>query len=120
MTIITPGNVAERGSQLSLVFLPTGRGVMPRVLKGLEARGVVGDSRKPDVIRLAPAPLYNTFEDVERAVRVLDEVLAEVWPAMEKIPIDNAVAEPAALAGRVAVVPATFGACFADHCGTFG
>ncbi|KAI0720958.1 kynureninase [Cerioporus squamosus] len=78
VTIISPENVGERGAQLSLVFLPTGRGVMPRVLKGLEARGVVGDSRKPDVIRLAPAPLYNTFEDVERAVSVLDEVLAEV------------------------------------------
>ncbi|KAI0673093.1 kynureninase [Trametes maxima] len=78
VTIITPANPAERGAQLSLVFLPTGRGVMPRVLKGLEARGVVGDSRKPDVIRLAPAALYNTFEDVERAVAVLDEVLAEV------------------------------------------
>ena len=74
VTIITPENVEERGAQLSLVFLPTGRGVMPRVLKGLEARGVVGDSRKPDVIRLAPAPLYNTFEDVERAVSVLEEV----------------------------------------------
>ncbi|KAI0375030.1 kynureninase [Pilatotrama ljubarskyi] len=78
VTIITPANPAERGAQLSLVFLPTGRGVMPRVLEGLEARGVVGDSRKPDVIRLAPAPLYNTFEDVERAVKVLEEVLSEV------------------------------------------
>ena len=37
------------------------------------------------------------------------EVLAEVWPGLEKIPIDNAVAEPAAVQGRVAVVPATFG-----------
>ena len=78
VTIITPENVEERGAQLSLVFLPTGRGVMPRVLQGLERRGVVGDSRKPDVIRLAPAPLYNTFEDVERAVSVLEEVLAEI------------------------------------------
>ena len=78
VTVITPADPAQRGAQLSLVFLPTGRGVMPRVLKGLEARGVVGDSRKPDVIRLAPAPLYNSWEDVERAVRVLDEVLAEV------------------------------------------
>ena len=66
------------------MFLPTGHGVMPRVLAGLEARGVVGDSRKPDVIRLAPAPLYNTFEDVERAVSVLEEVLAEV--AREGVP----------------------------------
>ncbi|KAJ6497808.1 nucleotide-diphospho-sugar transferase [Mycena sanguinolenta] len=36
-------------------------------------------------------------------------VLSEVWPGLEKIPIDNAIAEPAALTGRVAVVPATFG-----------
>ncbi|KAF4620987.1 hypothetical protein D9613_000344 [Agrocybe pediades] len=38
-----------------------------------------------------------------------EAVLAEVWPGLEKIPIDNAVAEPAAAEGRVAVVPATFG-----------
>ncbi|KAJ8076932.1 hypothetical protein AAF712_000512 [Marasmius tenuissimus] len=38
-----------------------------------------------------------------------DAVLAQVWPTLEKIPIDNAVAEPAAAEGRVAVVPATFG-----------
>ncbi|PPQ93662.1 hypothetical protein CVT25_012721 [Psilocybe cyanescens] len=38
-----------------------------------------------------------------------DTVLNEVWPGLEKIPIDNAVAEPAAAQGRVAVVPATFG-----------
>ncbi|KAI3609534.1 mannose-1-phosphate guanylyltransferase [Moniliophthora roreri] len=38
-----------------------------------------------------------------------DAVLAEIWPQLEKIPIDNAVAEPAAAEGRVAVVPATFG-----------
>lgn len=35
--------------------------------------------------------------------------LAEVWPSLEKIAIDNAVAEPAAVEGKVAVVPATFG-----------
>lgn len=38
-----------------------------------------------------------------------EKVLNEVWPGLEKIPIDNAVAEPAALEGQVAVVPATFG-----------
>ena len=90
VAIITPPNPAERGAQLSLIFLPTARGIMPRVLKGREARGVIVDSRKPDVIRLAPAPLYNTFEDVERAVKMLDQVLAEVEkegvpPAPEKI-----------------------------------
>lgn len=42
-----------------------------------------------------------------------EAVLAEIWPGLEKIPIDNAVAEPAAMEGRVAVVPATFGK---DYC----
>ena len=40
-----------------------------------------------------------------------DKILEEVWPGLEKIAIDHAVAEPAALEGRVAVVPATFGMC---------
>jgi mannose-1-phosphate guanylyltransferase len=39
-------------------------------------------------------------------------LLNEIWPELEKIPIDNAVAEPAAAEGKVAVVPATFGTCF--------
>lgn len=38
-----------------------------------------------------------------------EKTLAETWPELEKVAIDNAVAEPAALAGKVAVVPATFG-----------
>lgn len=77
-TIITPSDANARGSQLSLVFLPLGGETMPKVLEGLSERGVIGDSRKPDVIRLAPCALYNTFEDVERAVVVLDEVLDNV------------------------------------------
>lgn len=36
------------------------------VFKALEKRGVVCDVRKPDVMRIAPAPLYNTFADVHR------------------------------------------------------
>ena len=44
-----------------------------------------------------------------------DKVLSEVWPSLEKIAIDNAVAEPAALDRRVAVVPATFGQCCSFH-----
>jgi len=78
VTIITPLEPEARGAQLSLLFLPTGGRVMPRVLEGLARRGVVGDSRKPDVIRLAPCALYNTWEDVERCVSVLEEVLEAV------------------------------------------
>ncbi|KIP09114.1 hypothetical protein PHLGIDRAFT_126566 [Phlebiopsis gigantea 11061_1 CR5-6] len=77
-TIITPRDPASRGSQLSLVFLPTGGRTMPKVMGGLAERGVVGDSRKPDVIRLAPCALYNTFEEVERGVAVLEDVLGEL------------------------------------------
>ena len=47
------------------------------------------------------------WDDEERRNKILEEV----WPGLEKIAIDHAVAEPAALEGRVAVVPATFGMC---------
>ncbi|KAI0695913.1 kynureninase [Cytidiella melzeri] len=77
-TVITPSDPGSRGTQLSLVFVPLGGRTMPKVLKLLGDQGVVGDSRKPDVIRLAPAALYNTFEDVERAAAVLEDVLAVV------------------------------------------
>ena len=55
-------------------------------------------------------------DGLERIADVWDDevlresVLSEVWPGLEKIAIDNAVAEPAAAEGKVAVVPATFGA----------
>lgn len=57
----------------------------------------------------------SLYEGLQSIAAVWDDevarqaVLNEVWPTLEKIPIDNAVAEPAAAEGRVAVVPATFG-----------
>lgn len=74
-TIITPGNPQHRGAQLSLLFL---EGLMLPVYKRLEEEGVVVDDRKPDVIRVAPIPLYNTFEDCWRFVDVLKRAVAEV------------------------------------------
>lgn len=59
--IITPANVSERGAQLSLQLQP---GLLDSVLRSLEEHGVVVDERKPDVIRVAPAPLYNTYAEV--------------------------------------------------------
>jgi kynureninase len=41
----------------------------------LRALGVIADWRPPDVLRLAPTPLYNRFEDVYRAVRALRRAL---------------------------------------------
>ncbi|VDB82800.1 unnamed protein product [Peniophora sp. CBMAI 1063] len=73
-TIITPLDPDSRGTQLSLAFLPLGTGVMLKIFDGLKAHGVIGDERKPDVIRLAPTALYNTSEDCDKAARHLEEV----------------------------------------------
>lgn len=65
--ILTPGNPAERGAQLSIRVQPES---MESILTYLAKAGVVVDERKPDVIRVAPAPLYNTFTDVFNFVRI--------------------------------------------------
>ena len=59
--IITPLDPAQRGAQLSILLNP---GLQDNVLTYLEHAGVVVDERKPNIVRVAPAPLYNTFEDV--------------------------------------------------------
>lgn len=59
--IITPSDPAQRGAQLSLQLNP---GLLEGVLKLLEDAGLIVDERKPDVIRVAPAPLYNTYTEV--------------------------------------------------------
>jgi kynureninase len=73
--LLTPRDRAERGCQLSLRL-----SVAPRQHRGLIQRlresGVIADWRPPDVLRLAPVPLYNRFEDVYRAVRALRRALA--------------------------------------------
>lgn len=69
-TIITPSNPAERGAQLS-VYLKDG--LLDSVLEYIEERGVVVDERKPNVLRVAPAPLYNSFYDVHRFVVIFHE-----------------------------------------------
>jgi len=75
VAIVTPADPAQRGCQLSLRIASAsahGRDVY----QGLAARGVVCDWREPDIIRLAPVPLYNSFEDVLRGVCTLCELLA--------------------------------------------
>jgi kynureninase len=66
--IITPPDPKDRGCQLSIQF-PGGEGVMMRVFEEMYAQGVIVDERKPDVIRISPAPIYNTFGEVEVAAR---------------------------------------------------
>lgn len=62
LEIITPSDPAQRGCQLSVLVHQQGR----ELFDFLAARGVMADWREPNVIRLAPVPLYNSFEDVWR------------------------------------------------------
>jgi kynureninase len=65
--IITPADPDWRGCQLSLRLSENGKAVFER----LGQEGVIADWREPDVIRLAPVPLYNSFEDVFRCGDIL-------------------------------------------------
>jgi kynureninase len=66
-TVITPRNPDERGCQLSILAHERPK----ELLRELEAAGVKCDFREPDVIRVAPTPLYNTFHEVWRFTRIL-------------------------------------------------
>jgi kynureninase len=65
--IITPRDPAQRGCQLSVLLQDHGK----KIFKGLLQGGVILDWREPDVIRLAPVPLYNSSQDVFRFVEIL-------------------------------------------------
>ncbi len=65
---LTPRDPAQRGAHLSLRFSKEPQ----RMLETLRAEGIHCDFRSPDVIRAAPAPLYNSFEDIHRFVGVLE------------------------------------------------
>ncbi len=67
--IITSEDPAQRGAQLSLT-VTSDRYSGKDLFAHLEASGVTGDWREPDVIRVAPAPLYNSFEDCYRFVEI--------------------------------------------------
>ena len=68
LDIVTPRDVARRGAQLSL-RVRGGREQGRALFEYLSDNGVLGDWREPDVIRISPAPLYNTHADVLRFVR---------------------------------------------------
>ena len=69
--LLTPASPSQRGCQLSLEFSQDLAAVHAR----LEARGVVCDVRLPRAMRVAPAPLYNTFTEVWQFVNLLEEAL---------------------------------------------
>jgi kynureninase len=65
--IVTPADPAARGAQLSLRFPVGARTTLDR----LSARGIMCDFRDPDIIRAAPTPLYNTYEDCRTLAQAL-------------------------------------------------
>ncbi|MEJ7768712.1 MAG: kynureninase [Chitinophagaceae bacterium] len=71
--IISPADPMQRGAQLSLYFKNGAKQIHTNLIEG----GVVVDYREPGVIRVAPAPLYNTFEEVYRFYKILKKCLRE-------------------------------------------
>ena len=71
--IITPRSLEERGAQLSLIF---GQDVQ-EVHRMITEEGVICDVRKPNVMRIAPAPMYNSFVDVYEFVKLLKTMLSQ-------------------------------------------
>ncbi len=67
-TIITPKAEASRGAQISLLTDENGK----KMYAYLSANGVICDWREPNVIRVAPVPLYNSFEDVFRFAKLIE------------------------------------------------
>lgn len=65
--VITPRDPAARGAQLSILAHDEPKALFKR----LQQQHVVGDFREPNVIRVAPAPLYNSFHDVWRFAKIL-------------------------------------------------
>lgn len=71
ISVITPVNPTERGCQLSIRVKDADKSLF----EAITSRGVVADWREPDVIRVAPVPLYNTFGDVYRFAEILKSSL---------------------------------------------
>ncbi|MGE6219271.1 kynureninase [Nubsella zeaxanthinifaciens] len=65
--IITPPNENERGAQVSIIAKSNGKQIFDHLLKN----NVLGDWREPNVIRLSPVPMYNSFEDVFKTGELL-------------------------------------------------
>jgi kynureninase len=88
LRLVTPSEPSRRGAQLSLrVISGAGRAgksregeAAPLTMRALEEAlrdryGVIGDCREPDILRISPAPLYNSFGDVRRVVNALEKCL---------------------------------------------
>ena len=74
LDIVTPLDRPRRGCQLSL-RVRAGREQGRALFDDLQKHGVVGDWREPDIIRVAPNPLYNSIDDVDRFAGIVEQAL---------------------------------------------
>jgi kynureninase len=72
LTIVTPAETQRRGCQLSL-RVTGGRERGRALFEHLATRGIIGDWREPDVIRISPTPLYNRYADVHAFVDAVEQ-----------------------------------------------
>jgi kynureninase len=73
LSIITPEDSRKRGAQLSLHFQKRGKEIHKRLIES----GIMVDYREPGVIRVAPVPFYNSFEEVYLFVDILKKIVIE-------------------------------------------
>ncbi|WP_295127804.1 kynureninase [uncultured Chitinophaga sp.] len=73
LEIITPKNCNERGAQLSLLFNERGK----EIHQQMTAAGIVVDWREPGVIRVSPAPMYNSYEDVFHFYEIIEKIASK-------------------------------------------
>ena len=71
INIITPSHVTQRGCQLSIIIKERGK----EVFEALTREVVIADWREPEVIRIAPVPLYNTYLEVFKFYAILKNTL---------------------------------------------
>jgi kynureninase len=72
LEVITPSQLDRRGSQISVIAHGYGKKLFDELTK----QGVIADWREPNAIRMAPVPLYNTFEDIARFHAIFLEATA--------------------------------------------
>ena len=81
LRLISPEDPEARGCQLSLQLVGADRGLFARMM----AEGIVADFREPDVIRMAPVPLYNSFEDIYHTGAILRSLLTSQQAVVEAV-----------------------------------
>ncbi len=72
--VITPSDEKERGCQVSMLMLKDGK----KIFDDLIIAGVIADWREPNVIRVAPVPLYNRFEEIFRFGEIIQKTLQNI------------------------------------------